>query len=406
MDQPPARSVDSTVLDNPDRLAAIRGGMLDRELDGDLQRLVEGAATRLGYPIGRVSLVMRRVQYFSAHVGLPRELAVSRSTDRCASFCQFAVSSGKTLRVPDAPADPSLPQNMVERYGIRAYLGTPVRVDGMPAGTLCVIDVAPRAIEDADVAELERAARQVERRLAELADTAPAPRAMLRSAARPALLEMRNILNALGGEVDYLGLALMEAQGSMALFEDLARGNLTTEEVSRASGALHEAVACWRDLGGVHANMRAAFQSLSRHVLDLEASILDERVICTFADALRVGRLLATHSTRNVGGAQVSEAPNDAEIDGPLGRVAVVIAAALVNLSQALPRSSRRGLEIRATRSPDGIRFELTAAEADESCYRQVAVEIEKLSAGQRQPTIDASPESVGLTWPARDPSD
>ena len=46
--------------------------------------------------------------------------------------------------VEDATREEELPQALVERYGVRAYLGIPVRIDQSVVGTLCVLDVEKR----------------------------------------------------------------------------------------------------------------------------------------------------------------------------------------------------------------------------------------------------------------------
>ena len=65
-----------------ERLAAMSGGVLSPGLDAELQGIVTEAAAATQSPIGLVSLVLDHTQFFRAHVGLPPELAATRSTDR------------------------------------------------------------------------------------------------------------------------------------------------------------------------------------------------------------------------------------------------------------------------------------------------------------------------------------
>jgi GAF domain-containing protein len=143
---------------------------LDREMllesdDPELNDIAAHAAEAIGAPIAIVSLILQRIQLFRAHVGLPPDLAVARATDRDASFCQFVVRDDDTFVVEHAAEDPRVPQDLVERYGIQAYLGAPVRIGGRTAGSLCVIDVVPREFGPEERARLSELAAQASGRL-------------------------------------------------------------------------------------------------------------------------------------------------------------------------------------------------------------------------------------------------
>ena len=139
-----------------------------QEPDPVLQALVLEAGRIAEAPIALVSLVLERIQFFEAHVGLPDALTVSRATSHCDSFCQFVVEEEQPLYIEDALADYSLPQNLVERLGIRSYFGHPVYINEVIAGSLCVIDTHPREWP-ADIQDtLHRLADQVGKRLVEL----------------------------------------------------------------------------------------------------------------------------------------------------------------------------------------------------------------------------------------------
>lgn len=155
-------------LDSAQRLAAISPPLTRLDADEVLDAAVEEAARIAGTPIALVSLVMRGIQLFRAHRGLPPELAASRATSRANSFCQFVVRDELPLLVDDAPVDARVPQDLVENYGIRAYLGVPVRVHGQVVGTLCAIDVVPRRFSKDVVVAMKRLASRVSARLAQL----------------------------------------------------------------------------------------------------------------------------------------------------------------------------------------------------------------------------------------------
>ena len=140
--------------------------------------------------------MLKRTQYFRAHTGLPPDLAIARATDRDASFCQFVVRDRARFEVTDAARDDRVPQELVERYGIAAYIGEPVKVAGHVIGSLCAIDLVTRTLSDRERSDLAALAEKVSARLEQLREEGPSPRA-LSSAVAPAFGELRNVLAAL-----------------------------------------------------------------------------------------------------------------------------------------------------------------------------------------------------------------
>jgi len=168
-------------LNDPDRLAPIDPALLNLDADAFLDACVEEAARLADAPVALVTLVLRHVQLFRAHRGLPPDLALSCATSRRSSFCQVVVRDERPLVIEDAPRDARVPQDLVDLYGIRAYAGVPVRVGGQPVGSLCVIDVTPRRFSGAVVEALGALAEKVGVRLAELVppeEVADAPPSM------------------------------------------------------------------------------------------------------------------------------------------------------------------------------------------------------------------------------------
>ena len=111
--------------------------------DTALRGITDFAAALCAVPVGLVSIVEAERQTFLSRTGL--EL---RETPREESFCAHAMLEDDIMVVPDATQDPRFADNplVVEGLGIRFYAGVPlVREDGLPLGSLCVIDTVPRA---------------------------------------------------------------------------------------------------------------------------------------------------------------------------------------------------------------------------------------------------------------------
>jgi GAF domain-containing protein len=216
-DQIPA---DLSSLDDRERLNSFDTALLDRAPDPELERLVARAAEVSGFPIALVSLVTNQIQFFRAQVGLPPDLEASRATDRCTSFCQYVVAGEQPLFVEDATKVPALPTDLVERYGIRAYVGFPVRVTGQMVGTLCVIDVKPGRLAPEQREELSRLSQAVSARLEALAAQWAPPK------------------DAREEQSQRAWMAVAETRSLMSLSEQFASGRLTFEEFQRGLGAL------------------------------------------------------------------------------------------------------------------------------------------------------------------------
>ncbi len=236
------------------RLHAMSGDVLRPVPDAILQRLVEEAARKLDVPISLVSLVLDTIQFFRAHHGLPPELAAVRATSRDTSFAQYVVRDAATVAVNDFDSDDRLPRDLVDRYGLRAYLGVPLHVGERTGGALEVLDRRPREWHLVDRARLLRIAGRVERRLAQLAERQRAedeqgsvddlheemlPLQVAVIEARVAALEL-DALSSLerGGERDR---ELASALTSLSLVRSrLARATLATNRILDAFGRLRE----------------------------------------------------------------------------------------------------------------------------------------------------------------------
>lgn len=202
-------------LDDPKRLDRLDVYLTDSASDEKLDEYVAEAARLADAPIALVSLVLRRIQFFRASYGLPQDLEASRATSRCESFCQFVVRDELPFLVQDAPNDERVPQELVTRYGIRAYAGVPLTHRGQVIGSLCVLDLKPRSFDAALVIQMKSLATKVVERLEEMKELStdrepealrtPALLALLDGVARDARVLERSLL-----EIDG---ALRQAEG-------------------------------------------------------------------------------------------------------------------------------------------------------------------------------------------------
>jgi PAS domain S-box-containing protein len=156
------RMLPPSLLYEEKRLQALhRYGILDTSPESEYDGIVQLAARLCGVPIALISLVDRDRQWFKANVGLPGVM----ETERCVSFCAFAIEQEHVFVVEDATRDARFAASPLVAGApfIRFYAGVPIQSEeGYHLGTLCVIDRAPRVLSEEQCQGLFALKRQVE----------------------------------------------------------------------------------------------------------------------------------------------------------------------------------------------------------------------------------------------------
>lgn len=159
-------SVPGRHLDEARRLQVVAAYRIERDIpDARLDALVSETAALFDVEIAVISIVTEDQQCFPACVGLD-----VTSTPRSISFCGHAILAANTMVVPNALNDPRFAGNPLVVSGpqIRFYAGTPlISPEGLPIGTLCIIDPRERELGASQVALLEGQAGKVMARLNE-----------------------------------------------------------------------------------------------------------------------------------------------------------------------------------------------------------------------------------------------
>ena len=139
------RSDHCLVSDERERLEeVVRLDILDTPADGAFDRITALAARLFSVPIAIVSIVDTDRIWFKSHHGLDLE-EIPRDPGLCAS----AIMSEGPWLVEDARADPRALANplVAGDFGLQFYAGAPLTTrDGHNLGTLCVLDLEPRAM--------------------------------------------------------------------------------------------------------------------------------------------------------------------------------------------------------------------------------------------------------------------
>jgi signal transduction histidine kinase len=135
--------------------------ILDTPAEPEFDDIVLLARELCHTPVALVSLVASDRQWFKARLGFPQ-----CQTPLDQSVCKFAMTEEDVFVIPDLRLDPRTATNtlVAEEPFIRFYAGAPLRdPEGVPIGSVCVIDTEPRpgGLSEAQKAGLLALARQV-----------------------------------------------------------------------------------------------------------------------------------------------------------------------------------------------------------------------------------------------------
>ena len=156
--------MDKLSLKEYDRTVALCAlGVLDTPPEARFDQFTTIARAAFGVPIALISLVDAKRQWFKSRCGLD-----APETPRSMAFCSHAIEGTDTMVVPDALLDPRFADNplVLGAPHIRFYAGHPVRArSGHAVGTLCIIDTAPRELNEQQLDMLRSLAGMVEAEL-------------------------------------------------------------------------------------------------------------------------------------------------------------------------------------------------------------------------------------------------
>ena len=133
--------------------------IIDTPAESDFDDIVELASQICETKVSLVSLVDESRQWFKASKGFAGE-----DTPRENAICGHALLQDDLLEIPDTTLDPRTADNrlVVTEQGMRFYAGVQLKApNGLPIGTLCVLDDKPRVLTELQRQTLRTLANQV-----------------------------------------------------------------------------------------------------------------------------------------------------------------------------------------------------------------------------------------------------
>ncbi|WP_439504638.1 GAF domain-containing sensor histidine kinase [Sediminibacterium sp.] len=134
--------------------------VLDTSYQEEFNDVTKLAATICKTPIALISLIDNEKQWFKAHFGID-----TKTFPHSMAFCKYTINSNQSIfTISDTLEDERFKDNplVVNAPNIRFYVGIPlINKDGRSVGTLSVMDLNPRSLNDDQVFTLQVLSRQV-----------------------------------------------------------------------------------------------------------------------------------------------------------------------------------------------------------------------------------------------------
>ena len=380
----------------PERYSAITEGLLAEAEDAQLQAIANDAAGGLSTPIALVTLVLERIQFFKAHYGLPDDLAISRATERDVSFCQFVVRDGEPFEVENAEEDERVPQHLVKRYGIKSYLGIPVKVNQVVTGSLCVIDTKARTFSNDERQKLAKLADLVSQRLEALSAQRTNPRLSLtQRAVSPSFTELRESLGLVKNSAAEARIASSTLKSLLRLLRNPQTGGATTPEAVERE--FKQAYLALEDLDNSIIETEVRTEDAGDCVSALER-VLQDTSTARLSDVLNAAQDLSRSNCRDVGGAPLPELQNDPLLATPQPLAVGLVSSCLTLIAMELASTGRSdGLSISVEDFGAKVEISVSAQGLLEPAFAAVSKELMRHIGDDPTASTHATKEAIKI---------
>ncbi len=230
-----------------ERLSALRSyDIIDTPRESDFDDIAELASQICDAPISLVTFVEEDRQWFKAAVGAGD---LTETTTEVA-ICSHAILQNDVFVIGNMATDPRTANNplVTGQPNVRFYAGAVLKTDeGLPLGTICVLDTKPRDLSEKQKFALEVLAKQVMTQL-ELRKTLRFEKAarIVAEEKTGALNKTVNVQNILMSEIDHrvknslqMVTSLLRIQGARAESDETIAALKVAEQRVQAISAVH-----------------------------------------------------------------------------------------------------------------------------------------------------------------------
>ena len=245
-----------------ERLSALRSyDIIDTPRESDFDDIAALASQICEAPISLVTFVEEDRQWFKAAVGAGD---LTETTTEVA-ICSHAILQNDVFVIGDMSTDPRTANNplVTGEPNVRFYAGAVLKTDeGLPLGTICVLDKKPRELTENQIFALQVLAKQVMTQL-ELRKTLRLEKAarIVAEEKTVALNQTLDIQNTLMSEIDH------RVKNSLQMVTSLLRIQGARADSAEAIDALKVAEQRVQAISAVHSELHSAssYQHIDMH---------------------------------------------------------------------------------------------------------------------------------------------
>lgn len=307
---------------------------------------------------------------------MPEDLASSRATERDVSFCQFVVRDGEPFEVENAEEDERVPQYLVKRYGVKAYLGIPVKVNKVVTGSLCVIDTKARTFSDDERQKLTELAGLVSQRLEVLSAQRTNPRLSLtQCAVSPSFTGLRESFGLVRNGAAEGRIASSTLKSLIRLIRHTQKGGATPP--GTVERELKNAYLALEDLDNSVIEIEVRTEDAEDCVSALERVLVKDISTARLSDVLNAAQDLSRSNCRDVGGAPLPELPNDPLLATPQTLAVGLLSSCLTLIARQLASTGLSdGLTISVEVFEAKVEISVSAKGLLEPAFAEVSTEL------------------------------
>ena len=285
---------------------------------------------------------------------------------------------------------------MVKRYGIKSYLGIPVKVNQVVTGSLCVIDTKARTFSNDERQKLAKLADLVSQRLEALSAQRTNPRLSLtQRAVSPSFTELRESLGLVKNSAAEARIASSTLKSLLRLLRNPQIGGATTPDAVERE--FKQAYLALEDLDNSIIETEVRTEDAGDCVSALER-VLQDTSTARLSDVLNAAQDLSRSNCRDVGGAPLPELQNDPLLATPQPLAVGLVSSCLTLIAMELASTGRSdGLSISVEDFGAKVEISVSAQGLLEPAFAAVSKELMRHIGDDPTASTHATKEAIKI---------